>query len=222
MRVMTTVSTEAAQLPLVMLQVRVVVPTGMLLIVVLGLEGVVMFAEPLNTAHRPVPAAGGLPAKVVLESQMDWLGPAAAGVGAAARMMTTVSVTGVHTPLLTDQIKVLAPMPKLLTVVLGLLGVRMVPEPPSSDQAPVPTVGVTAVRVTELEQIFWSGPALGALGAVLRVMTTVLLEGAQGPLVMVHCKVAEVPTGIPVTVLVGELGLVMLAVPLTTVQVPVP
>ena len=39
---------------------------------------------------------------------------------------------------------------------------------------------------------------------------------------MVQRKVAELPTIKPVTVEVGELGVVIVAVPLTTVQVPIP
>lgn len=42
------------------------------------------------------------------------------------------------------------------------------------------------------------------------------------PLVMVHRRVALVPTGTPVTVDVADEGVVIVAVPLTTLQTPVP
>ena len=44
----------------------------------------------------------------------------------------------------------------------------------------------------------------------------------QLPLVMVQRSVALVPTGMPVMVVVGEPGVVMVAVPLATVHTPVP
>ena len=44
----------------------------------------------------------------------------------------------------------------------------------------------------------------------------------QLPLVTVHRSVADVPIGIPVTVVVREEGVVIVAVPLCKVQVPAP
>ena len=41
------------------------------------------------------------------------------------------------------------------------------------------------------------------------------------PLLMVHCNTADAPRANPVTVLVGEAGVVIIAVPETTLQVPV-
>jgi hypothetical protein len=42
------------------------------------------------------------------------------------------------------------------------------------------------------------------------------------PFVTVHVKVAEVPTGTPVTVEAADVDVVMVAVPLVTDQTPVP
>ena len=44
----------------------------------------------------------------------------------------------------------------------------------------------------------------------------------QAPFVIVHLSVALVPTGTPVTVEVLDVGVVMVAVPVTTVHKPVP
>ena len=53
-------------------------------------------------------------------------------------------------------------------------------------------------------------------------MSVVLLFTLQTPFVTVHFKVAELPAATPVTVVAGEFGVVMEAVPLTTVHTPVP
>jgi hypothetical protein len=47
-------------------------------------------------------------------------------------------------------------------------------------------------------------------------------EGVQGGLEIVHCNTAVPGTAKPVTPEVGEPGVVMVAVPETTVHVPVP
>ena len=54
------------------------------------------------------------------------------------------------------------------------------------------------------------------------VMVTSSLELAQAPLLIVHLNVALAPTVMPVTVLVAEDGVVIVAVPDTTLHSPVP
>jgi len=54
----------------------------------------------------------------------------------------------------------------------------------------------------------------------LIVISSVLL--VQAPLLMVHLKVTLAPTVSPVIVVVGLLAVVMVAVPLTILQLPVP
>ena len=53
-------------------------------------------------------------------------------------------------------------------------------------------------------------------------MITSSVEMEQTPFDMVHLKVALVPAARPVTVVVGEDGDVMVAVPVTSDQEPVP
>jgi hypothetical protein len=60
------------------------------------------------------------------------------------------------------------------------------------------------------------------VGGVAFVKITSSVTAVQGGFVTVHLNVALVPAGTPVTVEVGEDGVVIVAVPLTTVHVPVP
>ena len=53
-------------------------------------------------------------------------------------------------------------------------------------------------------------------------MVTSSVDAAQPPLLMVHLKVTLDPTVIPVTVELAEPGVVIVAVPAVTLQVPVP
>ena len=59
------------------------------------------------------------------------------------------------------------------------------------------------------------------VGSALFVCTTSSVE-EHVPLVMVHRRVALVPTGTPVTVDVADEGVVIVAVPLTRLHTPVP
>jgi hypothetical protein len=60
------------------------------------------------------------------------------------------------------------------------------------------------------------------VGAAVLVITTSSVTEAQTPLEIVHLNVAELPEARPVTVLVGDVGVVIDTAPLTTLQVPVP
>lgn len=63
------------------------------------------------------------------------------------------------------QRKILAPTPRLVTVVLGLAALVIVPEPLTNDHCPVPMTGALAAMVAELTLRFWLGPALAMVGA---------------------------------------------------------
>ena len=60
------------------------------------------------------------------------------------------------------------------------------------------------------------------VGGADTVRITSSVELVQDPLDIVHLKVALVPTTKPVTPLVAEEAVVMVAVPATTLQLPVP
>jgi hypothetical protein len=93
-------------------------------------------------------------------------------------------------------------------------------------QVPVPTLGVFPAMVTlpTLEQIDWAGPATDVVGTSLTVMVTLEVEGVQGLLVMAHWKTYAPGVVKPVIVVVGEPGVVIVAVtgPLICDQEPVP
>jgi hypothetical protein len=73
---------------------------------------------------------------------------------------------------------------------LALAGVVTVPPAPEMMlQDPVPTGGVVAPNVAEVEQTDWSVPALAALGLAVNVMTTSSVDGVHGGLEMVQRKV---------------------------------
>ena len=59
------------------------------------------------------------------------------------------------------------------------------------------------------------------VGKALLVSITSSVD-VQAPFVIVHLSVALVPTGTPVIVEVGDEGVVIVAVPVTTLHAPVP
>jgi hypothetical protein len=89
----------------------------------------------------------------------------------------------------------------------------------------VPIVAAFAVIVNVLT-LHWSifaGPALAIVGGAsfLSVMSSKVV-GQPPPLLTVHLTIANVPAATPVIVVVGDVAFVMVAVPLWTVQIPVP
>ena len=81
-----------------------------------------------------------------------------------------------------------------LNVDVELEGLVIVPPVPEIIlQAPVPAEGVLPARVTEVKPQLaapvWSGPALAAVGFLLKVITTSSVEAAHGLLEIVHRNV---------------------------------
>ena len=107
---------------------------------------------------------------------------------------------------------------------LPLVGALNVPVPPlRMFHDPIPTKGVfpPSALLTNMLQIFCVKPTVAAVGKALFVNVTSSVE-IQVPFVIVHRKVALVPAAIPVTVEVGDNGLVIVADPETSDQEPVP
>lgn len=188
--------------------------------VVLGSDGLVIVPKPLTFVHVPVPDTGVFPARVVDVPQTPCAGPALAGVGAVTPVMVT-SLVEVQVPLVIVQRKVFGPVPRPVTVELGLEGSVIVPDPLTLLHVPVPVAGALPPRVAEVPHTLCAGPALAAVGAPDCVMTTSAVEAAQGALAMVQRKVLA-PGPRSVTAEVGLVGLVMVPDPLTLVHVPVP
>jgi hypothetical protein len=185
-----------------------------------GDAGVVTVAVPDTTDHAPVPLVGVLPARVAVVPHTDWSAPALA-VGAAVLTMTTSSVDGVQPEPLIVHLKVTEPTTKPVTPDVGLVGVVTVAAPVTTVHAPVPLVGVLPASVAVAAHTDWSGPAADAVKPPLTVMTTSSVDEVHDPLAIVHLNVFA-PTPNPVTPDVALPGVVIVAVPDTTVHVPVP
>ena len=76
--------------------------------------------------------------------------PAAAVVGDASRVITTVSLDGGQLALLTAQTKVLTPTERPVTPDVGSPGVVTLAPPAITVHAPVPTLGGLAANVVEV------------------------------------------------------------------------
>ena len=99
---------------------------------------------------------------------------------------------------------------------------KVPPAPDTTDQAPVPDVGVFAVMATVLPQKLLSVPAFAAAGALLKIMLTSSEDAAHPGLERVQRSVYVVPA-FPVNVDVGEDAVAMVPpAPAMIVHVPVP
>ena len=138
-------------------------------------------------------------------------------------LVNTTSSVDVQVPLVVVQRSVaLVPAGTPVTPEVAEDGVVIVAVPLISVHRPVPVEGVFAASVKlPLLQLAWSAPAAAVVGNASLVRTTVS-EEVQVPLVVVQLSVALVPAGTPVTPEVAEDGVVIVAIPLTTLQTPVP
>ena len=106
---------------------------------------------------------------------------------------------------------------------MGEDGVVIVAVPETTDQVPVPTVGVLPARmVAVVSQRFWSDPALAVVGRSSTVISTSSVELMHVPFEIVHLKMTVSPKTSPVTPDVGDKGVVIVAVPDTNDHVPDP
>jgi hypothetical protein len=216
-----TSSVDGVQAPLLIVHLKVTVPTVRPVMVELGSEGVVTVPLPDNTDHAPVPTAGVLAESVVEETHMALSLPASAMVGMSLLVMITSSVDGVHDPVVMLHLKVSVPMPIPVTVELGSLALVTVPVPEITDHAPVPEPGLFPERVVEVAQIGWSAPASAVTPLASLVTVTSSKEDGHDPLVIVQRKTFA-PTVRPDTELEGLFAFANVPDPLITDQVPVP
>lgn len=96
---------------------------------------------------------------------------------------------GAHTPLVTDQVRMLLPPPRAVTVLTADCELVMAPLPVVIDQVPVPISGGMAPSVVEPElmQSVWLDPAKEVLGKSSNC-TSVVAVLEQPPLVTSHCS----------------------------------
>ncbi len=120
-----------------------------------------------------------------------------------------------------NYINTFGPTPTPVIVVVGDVGVVIVPAPLINVHVPVPTVGLFPNMVKLELQPTCVAPAFDVVGAATPVIVTVDVEGVQGGFEIVHSKTFG-PTPNPVTPDVGEVGVVIVPAPLTNVHNPVP
>jgi len=139
------------------------------------------------------------------------------------RFVNTTSSVDVQVPLVVVQRSVaLVPTGTPDTVEVADDAFEMVAVPLTTVQVPEPVVGALPASVkVPLLHCAWSAPAAAVVGNASFFRVTSSVE-EQLPLVTVQRRVALVPTGTPVMVDDGEEGVVMVAVPLNTLQAPVP
>ena len=147
---MTMSSVELVQGLLEMVHLRVAeLPTTKPVIPEVGEEAVVMVAVPDTTVQVPLPDVGVFPARVVAVTLHKlWSVLAVAVVGGVDTLITTSSVELVQAPLAIVHLKV-AELPTTSPIIpeLGELALEMVAVPETTDQVPLPAVGVFPARV---------------------------------------------------------------------------
>jgi hypothetical protein len=120
----------------------------------LGEVGVTTNPGPLTTFHTPIPTTGVLPAKLAVDvfAQTDWVGPALETVGFASRCIETVEVEFAQTPFPIVHWNTFTPTPKVLTALVGNVGVAIVPAPETKLHVPVPIAGVFPFKFAVVAQ----------------------------------------------------------------------
>jgi len=146
---------------------------------------------------------------------------------AESSVIVTLDVDTAHGELLIVHVSTYTPGVVGVKVVVGLVTLAncevLVFGPLATVHAPVPTVGVFAasVALTVVLQISWLLPALDVVGDALFVTVT-CDDDVQSPLVIVHCNTVLLPAVTPVTVLVLDVGVVIVPGPLIIVHNPLP
>jgi hypothetical protein len=162
-----------------------------------------------------------LPFNVKLLAQTVLLLPALETVGKSSRVTCTVEAEEGQIPLLIDHWKMLAPTPKLFITAVLTAALFRFAEPLSTVQLPVPTDGALPFNVNEVAQMVVLFPAFACEGGASLVMLTVDIDAAHTPLVIDHCRMLS-PTPRLLTGVVFNDWLVIVAVPLSTDQLPDP
>ena len=192
-----------------------------------GELGELIVPVPETNVQFPVPTVGVFPARVAVVAQTIWSAPAWALLGVLVLVMVILSILEeelTQGELEMVQRKTFAPTPNPVTPELAALAELIVPVPETNVQFPVPTVGVFPSRVAVVAQTIWSAPVLAMLGVSVLVMVILSIleeELTQGELEIVQLNTFA-PTPNPVTPEVGELEVVIVPAPETSVQAPVP
>src|SRR5688500_3164808 len=223
-----TTTSDVEHEPLLIVHLSVtLLPAARPVTVVVGEAVLVMVAAPASIVHTPVPGAAALAASVKVDVlQSVWSAPAAA-TGGVWLLVSTTSSKLVQAPLVTVHLNVtLFPAIRPVTVLVGDVSVVIL-APLAAPVIVHKPVAVTGEGASAAKVKFgvlhssWSAPALAATGGALFVSTTTS-DVEHEPLLIVHLSVTLLPAARPVTVLVGEAVLVMVAAPASIVHTPVP
>ena len=125
-------------------------------------------------------------------------------------------------PLVTLHSKTLGPIFKLFALVAAAVTSVIAAFPAIILQLPIPTEGTVAFKAMELVQVLSSFPAKAIDGGVSLVIETSSKDSGQAPFAAIVHLNTFAPKPNPLTRLTASFGLVIVPVPLTKVQVPVP
>jgi len=159
---MVTLSKEAAQTPLEIVQRNTLFPTESPDTPDVGDVALSKIAVPEIMVQSPVPMVGEFAESVATVEQIVWSVPAFAIVGVACTFTDTSSKTSAQAPPGMVQRKVFVPIESPETLVLASEVLVKVPVPAITLQNP-PVTAVAASDVVD-EHIVWSIPALGESG----------------------------------------------------------
>lgn len=186
----------------------------------------VITTVPETTLHTPFPTIAALADSVAVLTTPHklWSTPALAMLGNSSIQITTSSLVSEQTPLLIVHLNVTQPgIVNPVTSELGSVESVIVATPLITVQLPLPTDGVfpESVAVLELQSV-WSAPVVATVGKLSTLIITSFVELGHAPLLIVHTNVALAPFTKLDTSEVGSVVFTRIAVPLTTVQLPVP
>ena len=117
----------------------------------------------------------------------------------------------------------LVPAERPVSADVSLCSVVMLADPDTTLHVPIPIVARFPLRAAVVTlQSVWSLPAAAVVGNALLVMVMLSLLVEQPGDTTIHVNVTFVPAVNPVTVVVGDSGVVIVAVPLVNVHVPTP
>lgn len=140
-------------------------------------------------------------------------------------MIVTSDVEEGQGALLMDHVRIVTPGEIFVRPVFLKSGFANVPDPETLTHNPVPAVGALPAKKVEavpvVAQSVWFGPAFEMLGVLVPTILITSVVATQGAFEIVQRK-SLLPTLKPVTPEVGLVGVVTVAVPVTTVQSPVP
>ena len=118
-----------------------------------GELGVVIAPNPEISVQFPLPVTGEFPAKVAVAEQINWFTPALELVGLGSTVMVTSENEAAQGEAEMVQRKIDVPTANPEIVVVGEVGVLIVPLPEISVHKPVPETAALAFIAAVVEQI---------------------------------------------------------------------